>query len=79
MTANKSRVIMKKQTPSSGGNKGRNINSLKSQAPDRHDDPQRRQPPTPQDIARVQPVSQNPNKQHSGRPEDVKGGNKRNK
>ena len=48
-----------KKSSSGTGNKGRNINSLKTKAPDRHDDNQRRQPPTPQDIARVQPISQN--------------------
>lgn len=49
---------MKKSSSAKPGNKGKQINNLKAQAPVKHDDPQRRQPPTPQDIARVQPVSQ---------------------
>lgn len=49
------------------GNKGKQRNSLKMQAPDRHDDPQRRQPPAPQDIARVQPISQANHNDHPGK------------
>ena len=40
------------------GNKMKQINSLRTKGPVKHDDPMRNQPPTPQDIQRVQPVSQ---------------------
>ncbi len=63
---------MKKSTPGKPGNKGKQINSLHIQAPDRHDDPQRRQPPTPQDIARVQPISQANQKNHPGKSNETK-------
>ena len=49
---------MKKSNTAKPGNKGKQMNNVKAKAPDMHDDTQRRQPPTPQDIARVQPVSQ---------------------
>ena len=49
---------MKKSTTAKPGNKGKQMNNVKAKAPVMHDDTQRRQPPTPQDIARVQPVSQ---------------------
>ena len=57
------------------GNKLKNINSLKNKAPDVHDDPQRRQPPTPQDIQRVQKISQRPQKSQmrTGAPKGKKG------
>lgn len=64
---------MKKLSGNKAGNKGKQINSLHNQAPDRHDDQQRRQPPTPQDIARVQPVSQNNHHDHPGKGENSKG------
>jgi hypothetical protein len=60
-----------KSTSKSPGNKGKQTNSLKLKAPDKHDDPQRRQPPTPQDIARVQPVSQTNKKNHPGKSNDA--------
>ena len=63
---------MKKAGSKNSNNKGKNINSLKSQAPAKHDDPQRRQPPTPQDIHRVQPVSQANHKDHPGKSDDTK-------
>ncbi len=63
---------MKKSPSNKSGNKGKQINSLHNQAPDRHDDPQRHQPPTPQDIARVQPISQANHKNHPGKNEDSK-------
>ena len=63
---------MSKSSSKNPGNKGKQTNSLKSKAPDRHDDPQRRQPPTPQDIARVQPVSQANHKNNPGKSEDTK-------
>ncbi|MDQ3015656.1 MAG: hypothetical protein M3R25_02900 [Bacteroidota bacterium] len=58
---------MKTTTSKNTGKKGRNINNLKNQAPQSHDDAQRRQPPTPQDIARVQPISQNNHQDHPGK------------
>jgi hypothetical protein len=51
-------IEMKKSNNAKPGNKGKQINNVKAKAPVMHDDNQRRQPPTPQDIARVQPVSQ---------------------
>ena len=63
---------MKKSSSNKSGNKGKQINTLHNQAPDRHDDTQRHQPPTPQDIARVQPVSQKNHNDHPGKQENTK-------
>lgn len=63
---------MKKSTGKPAGNKSRQINTLHKNAPDQHDDPQRRQPPTPQDIQRVQPVSQAHHKNEFGKKDDHK-------
>lgn len=65
-----------KKSSSNPGNKGKNINSLKSKAPDMHDSNMRRQPPTPQDIARVQPVSQANEKNHPGKETNSRRGTK---
>ncbi len=63
---------MKKSSSKTPGNKGKQMNSLHNKAPDMHDDPQRRQPPTPQDIQRVQPISQANQKDHIGKVNDPK-------
>lgn len=67
---------MKKSGQGNNANKNRNINTLKSKAPVKHDDPQRLQPPTPQDIARVQPKSQTQHGDHPGNLTKDKSGKK---
>jgi hypothetical protein len=69
---------MKKQTSTGSGNKDKHTNTVKRQAPDMHDDPQRRQPPTPQDIARLQPMTQMQNQpdKHPGKTTNGKSGKK---
>ena len=69
-TANRKSITMKSsnsKNPGKTGKKGRSINSLRNNIPQMHDDPRRHQPPTPQDIARVQPISQNNHENHPGR------------
>lgn len=68
---------MKNPSGKNQGNKGRQMNSLKAKAPERNDDPQRHQPPTPQDIARVQPVSQSNNHDRPGKTTHAKSGKKK--
>ena len=63
---------MKKSSSKPQGNKGKQINSLRNKPPQMHDDPMRHQPPTPQDIQRVQPVSQHQQKDHLGNSPDPK-------
>ncbi|MEO5905604.1 MAG: hypothetical protein ABIQ11_02685 [Saprospiraceae bacterium] len=67
---------MTKTSKKGPGNKGKQINSLHNNAPQMHDDNQRRQPPTPQDIARVQPISQSNHGDHPGKQMNTKGGKK---
>ncbi len=61
---------MSKSPSSRKSNKGKQNNSPQQKTPMMHDDPQRRQPPTPQDIHRVQPISQTNQKDHIGKPND---------
>ena len=63
---------MKKSSSAKPGNKSRQVNNLKAKAPDMHDDPKRRHPPTPQDIQRVQPVSQKNHPPQTGKNEITK-------
>ncbi len=58
---------MKSSNSKSTGKKGRNINSLKNNHAQMNNDPRRHQPPTPQDIARVQPISQSNHENHPGK------------
>lgn len=60
---------MKKTTSAKPGNKNRQVSNLKTKAPDMHDSNLRRQPPTPQDIQRVQPVSQKNHPAQTGKNE----------
>jgi len=58
---------MKRTKHNPPGNKGKQINSLKNKAPELNDDPMRHHPPTPQDIKRVQPLSQSNFRNHPGK------------
>lgn len=64
---------MKKSSSPKPGNRNKQVSNLKMKAPDMHDTPVRRHPPTPQDIQRVQPVSQANQKNHPGKSTDAKG------
>ncbi|HUR29813.1 MAG TPA: hypothetical protein VMZ69_00205 [Saprospiraceae bacterium] len=55
---------MKKSSSKPAGNQNKQTSNVKMNAPAMHDDNMRRQPPTPQDIQRVQPVSQTNQKNH---------------
>ena len=55
---------MKRTVKKPSGNHDKQVNSLHNKTPLKHDDPMRHQPPTPQDIQRVQPVSQHQQKDH---------------
>jgi len=60
---------MKKSSTPKPGNKNKQVSNLKMKAPEMHDSNVRRQPPTPQDIQRVQPVSQSNQKNNQGKSE----------
>lgn len=60
---------MKKSSSSKPGNKNKQVSNLKMKTPEMHDTPVRRHPPTPQDIQRVQPVSQSTQHNHPGKSE----------
>ena len=63
---------MKKSSSAKPGNKGKQVNNMKQNAPEMHDSNMRRQPPTPQDIQRVQPVSQNTKKNQADKDTEPK-------